>query len=341
MNWYEDPDAGNEIFVAARARLTRNLRDYPFPNKLSADDAEDLIAKLRDKLDGWNDPVEGQPWNFIRIDQTPQLQRRALWEHRVINETMLSKVRPAGLYMSRDESVSVSLLGDDHIRIQILSTEVTLDRLWNICSKLDDAINEHFNYAFHEQYGYLTAFPTNMGTGLRVSVILHLPHLAATPQFGKLVNEVSRFGISVKSALGDGEEKASALYEISNTNTLGVSEEEIVSLVYRISAHIASKEKEARDRHLTPLVREDEAAKAFGRLRYSRLLTVGDALANLSVIRSGLGEELIRLQRPANIFGLMINCCPSALAIKTMKLNAEDLGAARADYVRSQLPDLI
>ncbi|MBQ1414820.1 MAG: ATP--guanido phosphotransferase, partial [Lachnospiraceae bacterium] len=279
MNWYEDPNVGNEIFVAARIRLTRNLRDYAFPNKLSNDDAEELIAKLRDKMDGWKTPT-GETWSFLRLDRMSALQKNALREHRVINETLSQRVRPSGLYMSADEGVSVALMGDDHIRIQVLSPEVTLDRLWNICTKIDDAINEHFNYAFHDRYGYLTAFPTNMGTGLRVSVILHLPYLSASPQFHKLVNEVARFGVGVRNAFGEGEEKAGRLFEVYNQNTLGVSEEEIVALVYRLASHLAVNEKQAREQRYTPVMREDEAAKAYGRLKYARLLSVRDAMAS-------------------------------------------------------------
>ncbi|MBQ1399750.1 MAG: ATP--guanido phosphotransferase [Lachnospiraceae bacterium] len=341
MNWYEDPNVGNEIFVAARIRLTRNLRDYAFPNKLSNDDAEELIAKLRDKMDGWKTPT-GETWSFLRLDRMSALQKNALREHRVINETLSQRVRPSGLYMSADEGVSVALMGDDHIRIQVLSPEVTLDRLWNICTKIDDAINEHFNYAFHDRYGYLTAFPTNMGTGLRVSVILHLPYLSASPQFHKLVNEVARFGVGVRNAFGEGEEKAGRLFEVYNQNTLGVSEEEIVALVYRLASHLAVNEKQAREQRYTPVMREDEAAKAYGRLKYARLLSVRDAMASLSSLRAGLGEELITLSGPLNVFGLMVNCCPAALALKTMNYNNTDnLGADRAEFVRAMLPELL
>ena len=340
MNWYEDPNVGNEIFVAARIRLVRNLRDYPFPNKLSNDDAEELIAKLRDKMDSWKTPT-GESWSFLRLDQMSSLQKRALRDHRVINETLSQRVRPSGLYMSADESVSVSLMGDDHIRIQVLSPEVTLDRLWNICTKLDDAVNEHFNYAFHDRYGYLTAFPTNMGTGLRVSVILHLPYLSASTQFHKLVNELARFGVSVRNAFGDGEEKFGCLYEVSNQNTLGVTEEEIVALVYRLASHLAVNEKQAREQRFTPLMREDGAAKAYGSLKYARMLSVKDAMAALSSLRAGLGEELITLSTPLNVFGLMVNCCPAALAMKTMNSNTDNLGVDRAEYVRAMLPELL
>ena len=160
-----------------------------------------------------------------------ELSRRTLRERRILNSSILEKKETVGLIVSRDESVSIVLNGDDHIRMQFLSSSLSLGELWRMADQTDDYVNARFSYAFDEKYGYLTSFPTNTGTGLRASVTLHLPTLSMGKKFQSLIGDMSRFGVSLRGVYGEGSENYGALYEVVNQKTLGSTEQEIIALV--------------------------------------------------------------------------------------------------------------
>ena len=343
MRWYENTDNRNDVFAAGRVRLVRNLDGCAFPGRLSPEEAEGLTRLLKDRLSDLGE-AEGSPYRYLALNELTEKERKALQERRVINETLAVKKEAAGLFLSEDERLSVSLNGDDHIRIQAISTDVNLNSLWDRCDRMDDWINSRFSYAFHERYGYLTTFPTNMGTGLRASVILHLPLLSSGKQFRKLVNEVGRFGIRVKGIFGEGTENYGQLYEVSNQKTLGQSEEEIISLVYRMASHLAANERKVRSLALREnrMVLEDEAYKAYGVLRYARQLSFKEAMTYLSYVRAGLCEGLMQTERPVNVLGLMLAQQPANLMERHIgEISPEELNQIRAESIRESLPRLV
>ncbi len=343
MKWYENKNTRNDVFAAARVRLVRNLEGVPFPGKLSETEAEGVNHMLRDRLSEMT-TASGKQFRYYELDQMTEVERRALQERKVINETLASKTGPAALLTLDDESMSISMNGDDHIRIQCISTDVNLDRIWTSCDQMDDYINRRFTYAYHEKYGYLTAFPTNMGTGLRVSVFLHLPFLSMGKQFRKLVGEVGRFGIRVKGVFGEGAENYGSLYEVSNQKTLGQSEGEIISLVYRMASHLAANERRVRALALREnrVALEDEAYKSYGVLKYARQLSFKEAMMYLSHVRVGLCEGLLQMEQPVNIFGYMLNQQDANLRARRIgEVTQEELNQIRAESMRDSLPSLV
>ena len=191
----------------------------------------------------------------------------ALRERRILNMACVSRKEPSGLLLSADESGSIVLGGDDHIRMQILSPGLKLDELWQKADVLDDYVNERFSYAFDEKYGYLTSFPTNVGTGLRACAVLHLPTLSQVRKFQSIVADMSRFGTAIRGLYGEGSDNYGSLYEVSNQRTLGQSEEGDCGIGYKGSGPaqqpgnagsgappLNTQRLERRMRHISPTV---------------------------------------------------------------------------------------
>ena len=248
-----------------------------------------------------------------------------------------------GLIVSRDESVSIVLNGDDHIRMQFISPVLKLDELWRQADQLDDHINARFSYAFDEKYGYLTAFPTNVGTGMRASVTLHLPTLSMGKKFQNLVGDMSRFGVTLRGVYGEGNENHGALYEVANQRTLGLSEREIIDLVAQSAEQLNEQERQVREAALKNhrLEREDEAYKSYGVMKYARRITGRDAMIFLSQIMSGVDDGLLAFREPCPVYRLMLGIQTANLQkLSHRPLSKEELDVARAAYLRRELPEL-
>ncbi len=339
--WYQDTEAGHDVFTASRVRLVRNLEHYPFPVRLSEADGRELVEKLETGLKDIG-AADGREFERIPVGSMDQEAREALKERRVINGAAVSKEGPESLLLSADERVSITLDGEDHIRLQCICGGAGLNELWSEADRLDDYINERFDYAFHEKYGYLTAYPTNVGTGLRAAVTLHLPMLSVGKQFGKLVNEMSRFGVAVRGLYGEGSENYGALYELSNQKTLGMTEEEILSLVQQMAERLAVSERKIKSLTLRNhrLDMEDEVCKSYGVLKYARRLSVKEAMTYLSQVRMGVTEGLLKLSEPVNLYGLMMEIQPANMKLLASEDEKSDIRQARAAYIRKRLPEL-
>lgn len=340
--WYEETDQIHDVFVMKRLRLVRNVEGCIFPSRLGEEDRQELLQELEAHLL----PVtgaDGQPFDYMRLELLDQNQKNALYEHRVINYSRVEDQGPVGLALSADETMSLVFGGDDHLRLQLVSGSQSLEQMWKQLSQVDDLLGEKVPYAFDPKYGYLTTFLTNVGTGLRASVIVHLPMLSTGNQFRKLVQEYGRFGISIKGLDGDGAENFGALYEVKNQKTLGRTEEQLISLVAKAAGQLASHERKVKNMALRThrLQMEDEVYKSYGVLKYARKLTYKEAMKYLSQLRLGLCEGLVEASAPVNIFGIMLNIRPANLrAIAGAGLEGDELDQARALYIREHLPEI-
>lgn len=341
VKWYQETDRLHDVIVAGRIRLVRNLENCEFPGKLSAEDSLMILEKMEKELAFLEEECYGG-FHYLQIDALDEDSRYALKERRVINRACAEKQTSSGLFLNRKESTSITLEGEDHFRIQCLSPVAELDRLWEEAEALDEAINDRFPYAFHEKYGYLTTYPTSMGTGLRVGVTLHLPMLAAGKQFAKLVSEMSRFGVSVRGVYGDGSENYGSLYEVTNQKTLGVTEEETIALVKQMADRLVLSERKIRSVSLRDhrFDLEDELFKSYGVLSYARKLSLKEAMQYLSQLRLGQAEGLIRFEEPVNFYGLMLEIQQANTKLGASDEDREMPSRARAAFLQKQLPAL-
>lgn len=286
---------------------------------------------------------EEAPYTYYRLNELDDNSLNALYERRIINHSRVEDRGAAGLAFSPDESVSLVLNGEDHLRLQYLSGNQSLENMWKRMNRMDDALAERVPYAFDHKYGYLTTFLTNVGTGLRAGVIVHLPMLSSGGQFRKPVQEYSRFGISIKGLSGDSNENFGGLYEVKNQKTLGQTEEELISLVAQAAGQAAAQERKVKSLALRShrLQPEDEVYKSYGVLKYARKLTYKEGMTYLSQLRPGLCESLIQVQEPVNLFGIMLNIRPANLRQNRAEAPEGDaLDEARARYIREHLPEI-
>ena len=340
LKWFEKTDFSRPQIVYSRIRLVRNVKDYLFHGKLEEKEGRELIGRLEFETRDLKD-ADGMDYRFAMLEDLDEVEVKALWERRVINASSAQKKGPVGLRFSRDESISLVFNGDDHIRLQFLKTGLCLEELLDKANEMDDQLNQRFPYAFDEKYGYLTAFPTNMGTGLRSSVLVHLPLISQGRKFAGLLGDMGRFGIAVRGVYG--EENFGSLYEISNQKTLGQTEKEIVEGVAKAAIQLTNQEKAARkiavQRRRTE--REDEVYKSYGVLKYARRLSARDSMIFLSQIMAGLEDGLIQFDKECSIYRIMLGCQPGNLQrISDRPLSKEEQDRMRAEFIRQELPEL-
>ncbi len=343
MRWFEEVSSERPAIVSSRVRLVRNWNQYVFPSRLTPEDSAELVQRLRTGLRDL-DSVEKKIYEYLDLSEMSDLEKRALRERQVINSAMAAKKSPSGLILSEEEDTGIALNGSDHIRIQLLASGLHLKELWERADRIDDFIGERFSYAFDDKYGYMTSFPTNMGTGLRASVVLHLPSLSMGKKFGGLVTEMSRFGATVKGVYGEGSENYGALYQVSNQKTLGISEKEILELVAKVAVQLSAQEGQVRRAAMEKhgLECADEAYKSYGVLKYARRLSQKDAMVFLSQLMSGMADGILKTKKPCSVYRLMLGIQPANLqTLSDRPLGKEELDMARAAYIRSELPELV
>ena len=226
--WYENDKCSDGIIISSRVRLARNLKKYNFHNKLSNADAERMINEVKDSITG-SRTVFGEQFKYIAINSLNENEKFALVEKHVISPELMKSSKPCGVLVKDDETISIMLNEEDHIRIQAISAGDDLDTAFDLADKIDNLIEESVEYAFSEKYGYLTSCPTNVGTGLRASYMMHLPELERTGQIKNVMQAISKFGITVRGIYGEGSDAMGSIYQVSNQVTLGQSEADIIN----------------------------------------------------------------------------------------------------------------
>lgn len=342
MKWFECADPNQPGVISSRVRLARNWDQYAFPARLQQKESMEMIRRLEYGLRDLGS-LDGKHYEYAYLDELSELDRKALRERRVLNSTIAAKKTPTGIIISEEEDTSIVLNGTDHIRLQLMAPGLHLEELWKRGDQIDDYMNARFSYAFDEKYGYLTSFPTNVGTAMRASVVLHLPTLSLGKKFNGLVTEMGRFGASVKGVYGEGSENYGALYEVSNQKTLGLTEKEIIDLVNRVAMQLLTQEKKvralAKEKH--GLESADEAYKSYGVLKYARRLSAKDAMTFLSQLMRGITDGILETKEPCSVYRLMLGIQPANLQkVSDRPLGKEELDAARAAYIRCELPEL-
>ena len=341
-DWFERVENDSSNVVYSRVRLSRNWDEYAFPSRLMDRESRELVVRLEQGIQGLGS-LDGHRYESAFLSQLRDLDKEAHKERRILNSSIAQRRSPTGLVISDDESASLVLNGEDHIRMQFLAPGLALRECWQRADKLDDYINERFSYAFDDKYGYLTTYPTNMGTGMKASVVIHMPTLSTSRKFNELLGEMSRFGTTVRGVYGQGSENYGALYEIYNQKTLGQSEQEIIDLVEKVALQLTGQENQVRKKALENhrLIREDEIYKSYGVLKYARRLTMKDAMTFLSQIMAGFADGLIESEKPCHVYRLMLGIQPANLQLHSSRpLGKDELETARAEYLRNALPEL-
>jgi protein arginine kinase len=282
----------SDVVISSRARLARNIASFSFTTRMSDDERSELERNARDAIEKSEIAVPGF---YVDLLEASAIDRKFLVERHLISREHEEATGQRGVAIREDERVSIMINEEDHLRLQALVPGFAISEAWQRVDGIDTSLEAHLDFAFHPQYGYLTACPTNVGTGLRVSVMLHLPALAITRQLEKVFQAVTRLGLAVRGLYGEGTEATGHFYQVSNQSSLGKSEEDIVHNLEAVVPQVVQYEQEARkalldkDRHRL----EDRTWRAFGMLSNARVVTSEEALAFLSALRLGVYLGLV------------------------------------------------
>ncbi len=334
----DGPDAG--IVISSRIRVARNLAGVPFPHLLEPEKSMEVINRIKKALENKEALDLIGNLELTLLNDLSPLERQILVDKHLISPDLLNNFQAKAAAIRDDEAATVMINEEDHLRIQCLLSGLRLKEAWMIVNNIDDGLEKTLDYAFSEKLGYLTSCPTNTGTGLRASVMLHLIGLKITNQLGGVFNAISKLGLTVRGLYGEGTEALGDLFQISNQITLGQSEEEIINNLISITRQILAQEQEARQvlyRERREIV-EDRVHRAYGILRCARILTMEETMRMLSDLRLGIGLKIISTVQDKLINELMVKIRPAFL-IKTagQDISKRKLDIARADLIRKEL----
>jgi protein arginine kinase len=286
--WFSGQGPLSDVVISSRVRLARNLAGHKFLAACTAAEKSDILRTLKDILMGLD---LGDEIFYIGVDKIPDIERRFLVERYLISQHHAFGKGPRGAVIARREFFTAMINEEDHLRLQVLKGGCQLPACFEQINHIDDMIEKQVEYAFSRQYGYLTACPTNIGTGIRISVMLHLPALKMTGQIEKFLNASKAMGLAVRGLFGEGSEASGDFYQLSNQITLGVSEKDIVNRFEKtIIPEIVEYEHLARKRllsHDTALL-DDKISRALALLKNAHLISSQEAIFLLSHIRLGL-----------------------------------------------------
>ena len=300
------------IVLMTRVRLARNLAGHSFPGWAAPEERAEIVKQCRKAISSTPPMKRGHALN---IDEIGELERQILIERHLISRELSGAKEGAGVVISKDQAISVMINEEDHLRIQVLRAGFQLRKAWQVINDLDTALEGSLDYAFSPRLGYLTACPTNLGTGMRGSVMMHLPALVISNQMEKIVRAVNQLGMVVRGLFGEGSDASGSIFQISNQTTLGETEEDIIKRLEAVLKSIIEHEENARAKLLEADAEKlfDRMGRAYGILQNCHILSSGEAMNLLSLIRLGVDLGLFPAEQRAIVDRLFIEAQPGHL----------------------------
>lgn len=335
--WLRGHGPESDIVISSRIRLARNLAAFPFTSRANAYQKAEIEGLLRERIG----KLEIDPkLDYLNVPGLSALERQLLVERQLISRELSNSEGPRGVAVGPRETVSLMVNEEDHLRLQVMRSGYSLDEAWQDIDKVDDLLEQRINYAFSEEFGYLTACPTNVGTGMRASVMLHLPALVWTKQIEKVFRALQKINLAVRGLYGEGSRASGDFYQISNQVTLGKGETGILKEIHDVIPTIISYEREARKTLLRDnrQMLQDRVARALGTLRSATMMTSEETMDLLSHVRLGVNSGLIDDITIATVNELFIHTQPAHLQkLMGAVLDGEERNAARARYLRTRM----
>jgi protein arginine kinase len=335
--WLDGSGPSADIVLSTRVRLARNLTDAPFTHRAR----EEQLARIYSTVQGAVRSVAQlrDMVSFAMRDLAP-LDRQFLVERHLISNDLADNGRVRGLLVMPDESMSAMVNEEDHIRLQALASGFQLRAAWDAVNTVDDELGGNLDYAFSEDLGYLTACPTNAGTGMRASVLIHLPSLVLTKQIGRVLQGIAQVGLAVRGFYGEGSQIMGNFFQISNQTTLGQSEKETIESLERVTRQIIEYEQRAREELLKDarVQIEDKIWRAYGALRHSRVISSQEVINLSSAVRFGVALRIEGLSSVRVLNELLVRSQPAHLQQSAgREMEPRERNVIRADYVRKLL----
>lgn len=340
VKWMDSQEGDRDIVVSSRVRLARNLRKIPFPHLLDQANGEECSQQIRD---AWQKAPGSAlaSMDMISFDQLQALDRQILAEKHLSSPMHAESTSPfRAILVNGDGSLSVMVNEEDHLRIQCLLPGLQLGECYSRVQELDDEFEQNLDYAFDENWGYLTSCPTNVGTGMRASVMLHLPAIQMTGQLNHILHNIGQLGLVVRGLYGEGSEAVGNFFQLSNQITLGQTEEDICNYLQTITEQIVEQERLLRERLQSDMKYqlEDKIGRAYGILSNARVITSDEALTLFSDVRLGVDMGILKGISIFSLNELMVDVRPAHLQKRTgQEMDAMERDIKRAEVIKKKL----
>jgi len=337
VSWLADKGPEDDIAISSRIRLARNISGIPFPISAAHGQLASTVMAVETAVNKTD--CFGSSFQFSLSDLS-STDQQILLERRLASRELLNKNDMASLIVSRDESYGVMINEEDHIRLQAMRAGCQLREVWEDVSRIDDQLGEELNFSFDDKLGYLTSCPTNVGTGMRASVMLHLPGLVLSDQINSVIHGVGKLGLAVRGIFGEGTSSLGSLYQVSNQSTLGETEFQIIDRLEAVIKQIISHEKNARQYLLENRQNflMNHVGRAYGVLRHAYIVSSDETLNSLSALRLGVDMGMFSSVEIHTVNELFILVQPSHLQKYAGKeLTSEERDIFRASIVRERL----
>lgn len=335
--WLKGSGSSSNIVMSTRLRLARNLKKVPFPNRATKRHLDDVIQQVQKAA---SQASYFKNTTFFRMSELDAIDKEFLIERHLMSHEHAGDSDGKGLLISAEEVLAIMINEEDHLRIQVLNSGLNLFEAWKIINNIDDALGEHLDFACSKQWGYLTACPTNTGTAMRGSVMLHLPALVMTKQINKVLSAISKLNFASRGFYGEGTEAIGNFYQISNQVSMGHSEEDILENINGLIRQIIEQEEQARQALVVqnrPLL-EDKIYRSLGLLRSSRIISSQETVELLSMVRLGVDLKIIHDVQLPVLNQLFITIQPAHLQkIEGTRLSASARDIKRASLIRQKL----
>ncbi|MDB5055589.1 MAG: ATP:guanido phosphotransferase [Bacilli bacterium] len=337
-DWMKGDGPDSDIVISSRIRIARNLRPYSFPMLATNQQSKEVLDQVEEASK--NEELETiSHFNFIHLSDLKELEKMVLVEKHLISPALANESRNGAVMLNDNESISVMINEEDHLRIQCMSPGFQIKEAWDMANQVDDIFESQLEYAFDEKRGYLTSCPTNVGTGIRASVMLHLPALVLTQQINRILSAITQVGLAVRGLYGEGSEAIGNLFQISNQITLGQSEEEIIENLYSVVRQIIEHERAARGKLLTESNYwiKDRVSRSFGILSHAVIIDSKEAAQRLSDVRLGVDLKIIITVSENALNELLVMTQPGFLQQDAgRKLSSDERDIRRAEMIRAQ-----
>ena len=329
--WYNEVSKDSDVVISSRIRFARNIKGYSFPVIMSDKERKEIIDILEKSIDK-------KKYKLLKMQDIDDVTKLSLMEKHIISKEFVGDELGA-IITNEDSSVVAMINEEDHLRIQAFSAGFNIDKCYEDLTCFTDSLGEKVEYIKNEKYGYITSCPTNVGSGMRVSVLLHLPALARVGLLNKLLDQAASIGVSVRGLYGENTSGDGYMYQISNQKTLGMSDENIISGIKAIITSIVEQERKAREVLKNGNIQfEDEIFRAYGILKNSRLISQDEAVKLLSKVRLGVSIDMIKDVSLQKIQEIMINILSNTLKLNEKQdLSRQEELVKRAKYIREEL----
>ena len=336
-SWLKGSGPNSDMVISSRIRLARNLEKFPFPHWAKKPDSEQVLVLAAGAFEKTPELKDGI---FLRLDDFDNVDKQFLVERHLMSNEHAIRSNQKALFINPDENVAIMVNEEDHLRIQVMESGFDLDTTWRIMDSIDNRLSEILTYAFKKEWGYLTACPTNTGTGMRGSIMLHLPALVMTRQINRVLEAIAKLSFTTRGLYGEGTQASGNFFQISNQVSLGAREEEMLGNIKGVIKQIIEQEEKAREslmaEHREML--EDRIWRSYGTLKNAHIISSNETVELLSMLRLGSDLGLVADVERSLINELFILTQPSHLQkLENKKLSANERDVKRAQIIRERI----